>query len=223
MSDRFHGDVRFPFWALPYLGIATLDDVLGDQVQLEHDDAIVFSQEHEASYGKHSLLETLVENAIPFDANWEEYFEYEAGEQRGRWAPDGTYQVDEHYDSEDYLSASVLATLLDQPDALRQRILDAAASAQPMGPALATLTEAGWLDAKEQATAQRPTPVASANWCVQVDREARDTVSPTVSAISEGQAESRAEEQAAAMAFDSAPHRIRAKSAVRLDFQGSDR
>ena len=204
MSDKYRGNVRFPIWALPYLGFAQLDDVPGDETAIEADGLLVYTGENEARYGEHSLVADLIACNIPFDADWPDCCEHEAGQKFARIVQNGEYVVTETYDVAHMLDATWLAQFLDQPSQLAETIRSAARATQSTL-TLTEISEAASLADYERSAGIRPKPIPVKFWTVDVTRVARERVSVKVMARSVTEAKRLAAQQVNAMPFSVPP------------------
>lgn len=82
----------------------------------------------EVNYGELEFLPALKEAGIPYSSNWERGDEYGPGGEHVRFSAEGDYLDWTLYDTDENPSIEKLLSLLDDPTALRQYILDHKAS-----------------------------------------------------------------------------------------------
>lgn len=78
---------------------------------------------NEVNYGELGFLALLEKAGIPYDSNWKDGPEFTEGTEHGRFTETGEFLRKEIYDSSYSIPLDTLMEYIDQPDALRRRIL----------------------------------------------------------------------------------------------------
>lgn len=90
-----------------------------------HGDSLLYSWEFdEVNYGRLPFLGGLKTAGIAYDSGWDNGDEYSSGYASCRFSSEGELVQKHLYDNEDSIPLSVLTRLLNEPETLRQKILD---------------------------------------------------------------------------------------------------
>ena len=90
-----------------------------------HSDSLLYSWEFdEVNYGRLPFLSGLKTAGIAYDSAWDNGDEYSSGYASCRFSSEGELVQKDLYDNEDSIPLSVLTRLLNEPETLRQKILD---------------------------------------------------------------------------------------------------
>lgn len=79
---------------------------------------------YEVNYGELKFLGDLATAGIAYDSEWDNGDEYSSGCASCRFSSEGELVQKHLYDNEDSIPLSVLTRLLNEPETLRQKILD---------------------------------------------------------------------------------------------------
>lgn len=90
-----------------------------------HSDSLLYSWEFdEVNYGRLPFLDRLKTAGIAYDSAWDNGDEYSSGYASCRFSSEGELVQKDLYDNEASIPLFVLTRLLNEPETLRQKILD---------------------------------------------------------------------------------------------------